>query len=57
VRPTELVEILLPGVEPWSVMSRVIRTHQWIERSDAPCAPFSVRAGKDFRHERRLVVN
>lgn len=30
IRPTELVEALAPGVEPWVTMKRVIRTHQWI---------------------------
>ena len=30
IRPTELVEALVPGVEPWVTMTRVIRTHQWI---------------------------
>lgn len=56
VRPTELVDALFPGDEPWNVMSRVIRTHQWIERTDAPCAPFSVRARKELPHEQRIAV-
>lgn len=30
IRPTELVEALVPGAEPWVTMTRVIRTHQWI---------------------------
>ena len=56
VRPTELVDALFPGDEPWNVMSRVIRTHQWIERTDAPCAPFVVRARKELSHEQRIAV-
>lgn len=56
VRPTELVDALFPGDEPWNVMSRVIRTHQWIERTDAPSAPFEVRARKESPHEQRIAV-
>ncbi len=56
VRPTEMAEVLRPGVDPWLTMPRVIRTHQWIGRDDAPRV--SARAGKDITHddslERRL---
>jgi hypothetical protein len=51
VRPTEMAEVLRPGEDPWVTMPRVIRTHQWIGRDDAPRV--SVRAGKDISHERR----
>ena len=51
VRPTEMAEVLRPGEDPWVTMPRVIRTHQWIGRDDAPRV--SVRAGKDSSHERR----
>lgn len=51
VRPTEMAEVLRPGEDPWVTMPRVIRTHQWIGRDDAPRV--SVRAGKDSCHERR----
>lgn len=33
VRPTELVEVLVPGEDPWDHLRRVIRTNQWIERN------------------------
>jgi radical SAM-linked protein len=56
VRPTEMAEVLRPGVDPWITMPRVVRTHQWIGRDDAPRV--SARAGKDITHddslERRL---
>ena len=56
VRPTEMAEVLRPGVDPWLTMPRVVRTHQWIGRDDAPRV--SARAGKDITHddslERRL---
>lgn len=32
LRPTELVEVLLPAADPWDHLRRVIRTKQWIER-------------------------
>ena len=51
VRPTEMAEVLRPGEDPWVTMPRVVRTHQWIGRDDAPRV--SVRAGKDTSHERR----
>lgn len=51
VRPTEMAEVLRPGEDPWVTMPRVIRTHQWIGRDDAPRV--SARAGKDTSHERR----
>ena len=51
VRPTEMADVLRPGEDPWLTMPRVIRTHQWIGRDDAPRV--SVRAGKDTSHERR----
>jgi radical SAM-linked protein len=51
VRPTEMAEVLRPGEDPWLTMPRVIRTHQWIGRDDAPRV--SARAGKDTSHERR----
>ena len=51
VRPTEMAEVLRPGEDPWVTMPRVIRTHQWIGRDDAPRV--SARAGKDNTHERR----
>ncbi len=51
VRPTEMAEVLRPGEDPWLTMPRVIRTHQWIGRDDAPRV--SARAGKDNSHERR----
>lgn len=56
VRPTEVVEALFPGDEPWSVLTRVVRTIQWIERDDAPCAPPGVRTRKDFSGERLLTT-
>lgn len=56
VRPTEVVEALFPGVEPWSVLTRVLRTTQWIERDDAPCAPPGVRNRKDLSDERLLAT-
>ena len=52
VRPTEMADVLRPGEDPWLTMPRVIRTHQWIGRDDAPRV--SARAGKDNSHERRL---
>lgn len=33
IRPTELVEVLVPGGDPWDHLRRVIRTNQWIERN------------------------
>lgn len=33
VRPTELVEVLVPGADPWDHLRRVVRTNQWIERN------------------------
>lgn len=56
VRPTEVVEVLFPGLEPWSVLTRVLRTTQWIERDDAPCAPPGVRNRKDLSDERLLAT-
>ncbi|MFM1752254.1 MAG: hypothetical protein RL119_1216 [Actinomycetota bacterium] len=32
IRPTELVEVLVPGADPWDHLRRVLRTKQWIER-------------------------
>ena len=32
LRPTELVEVLYPGADPWDHLRRVLRTKQWIER-------------------------
>ncbi|MEY3566505.1 MAG: hypothetical protein RLZ19_519 [Actinomycetota bacterium] len=32
IRPTELVEALVPGCEPWNHLTRVLRINQWIER-------------------------
>lgn len=32
IRPTELIEVLLPADDPWDHLRRVIRTKQWIER-------------------------
>ena len=52
VRPTELAEVLRPGIDPWVTMPRVVRTHQWIGRDDAPRV--SARAGKDNTHEHSL---
>ena len=37
LRPAELLDACLPGVEP----SRVLRTHQWIERDGAWCEPIA----------------
>lgn len=55
VRPTEMAEVLRPGEDPWVTMPRVVRTHQWIGRDDAPRV--SVRAGKDTSHERRPALS
>lgn len=33
VRPTELVQVLVPGDDPWDHLRRVVRTNQWIERN------------------------
>lgn len=33
VRPTELIEVLVPGADPWDHLRRVVRTNQWIERN------------------------
>ena len=52
VRPTEMAEVLRPGVDPWITMPRVVRTHQWIGRDDAPRV--SARAGKDITHDESL---
>ena len=52
VRPTEMAEVLRPGVDPWVTMPRVVRTHQWIGRDDAPRV--SARAGKDITHDESL---
>jgi radical SAM-linked protein len=52
VRPTEMAEVLRPGVDPWITMPRVVRTHQWIGRDDAPRV--SARAGKDITHDHSL---
>ena len=52
VRPTEMAEVLRPGVDPWITMPRVVRTHQWIGRDDAPRV--SARAGKDITHDQSL---
>lgn len=52
VRPTEMAEVLRPGIDPWVTMPRVVRTHQWIGRDDAPRV--STRAGKDNTHEHSL---
>jgi radical SAM-linked protein len=32
IRPTELVQALIPGDEPWDHLTRVLRTQQWIEK-------------------------
>lgn len=32
IRPTELIEVLIPADDPWDHLRRVIRTKQWIER-------------------------
>jgi radical SAM-linked protein len=32
IRPTELIEALVPGCEPWNHLTRVLRINQWIER-------------------------
>jgi radical SAM-linked protein len=32
IRPTELIEALVPGSEPWNHLTRVLRINQWIER-------------------------
>jgi len=32
IRPTELVQALVPGCEPWNHLTRVLRINQWIER-------------------------
>jgi radical SAM-linked protein len=32
LRPTELIEVLLPDRDPWDHLRRVLRTKQWIER-------------------------
>jgi radical SAM-linked protein len=32
IRPTELIEVLLPARDPWDHLRRVLRTKQWIER-------------------------
>jgi hypothetical protein len=32
IRPTELVEALVPGCEPWNHLTRVLRINQMIER-------------------------
>jgi radical SAM-linked protein len=55
IRPTEVVEVLLPGVEPWDRLDRVLRTTQWIERPEATCAPFGVRIRKELDNERQLT--
>ena len=55
IRPTEVVEVLLPGVQPWDVLDRVLRTTQWIERPEATCAPFGVRIRKELDNERQLT--
>lgn len=52
VRPAEMAEVLRPGVDPWITMPRVVRTHQWIGRDDAPRV--SARAGKDISHDDSL---
>jgi radical SAM-linked protein len=31
IRPTELVQALIPGDEPWDHLTRVLRTQQWID--------------------------
>jgi radical SAM-linked protein len=55
IRPTEVVEVLLPGVSPWDRLDRVLRTTQWIERPEATCAPFGVRIRKELDNERQLT--
>ncbi|MGA1541551.1 MAG: hypothetical protein ACO38D_03585, partial [Ilumatobacteraceae bacterium] len=52
VRPTEMAEVLRPGVDPWITMPRVVRTHQWIGRDDAPRV--DARAGKYITHDHSL---
>lgn len=32
IRPTELIEVLVPNADPWDHLRRVLRTKQWIER-------------------------
>lgn len=32
IRPTELVEVLVPDCDPWNHLNRVLRINQWIER-------------------------
>lgn len=32
IRPTELVQALIPGDEPWDHLTRVLRTQQWIDK-------------------------
>jgi radical SAM-linked protein len=32
IRPTELVQALIPGEEPWDHLTRVLRTQQWIDK-------------------------
>ncbi|MFM8562772.1 MAG: TIGR03936 family radical SAM-associated protein [Acidimicrobiia bacterium] len=33
IRPTELIEVLVPGCEPWNHLTRVLRINQLIERN------------------------
>lgn len=35
LRPIELAAVLVPGTDPVELVSRVLRTHQWIERDGA----------------------
>ncbi len=63
LRPLELVSVLFCDVDPLDVCTRVLRTHQWIERDGAwqevlpverVAHPCGVSAGKDERHDPAL---
>lgn len=64
VRPYELVKVLFPGVDPYDVVYRVLRTHQWIERDgrrhelmpvDHEAHPRGAGAGKDETDDRATL--
>jgi len=44
IRPTELVEALVPGCEPWNHLTRVLRINQWIERDGERVDVLTARA-------------
>lgn len=43
IRPTELVELLVPGCEPWNHLTRVLRVNQLIERNGELCDVLDLR--------------